>query len=202
MMNFLGIDPGKSGALALIYDGREGGVHPPHVRVGPMPMIVGATVSSVSKKTGKKTRKKVETDRYDVPGLIELIESFPAPLHVTIEELHTMPTKMFDKKLKKEVQLGGHKTNFERGYITGLLTGALTAIARKSRGAVTFEFVKAGTWHAAMFSSKTKDAKQTAILTAQRLFPHVSLRLSKRARVENSNVADALLLAEYGRRRR
>lgn len=209
MTNFLGIDPGKQGALALIYN--AGMIHPNRegggthirdsIRVGPMPMIVGATKRTISKKTGKRTTKKIETDRYDAIGIVELIESFPAPLHVVVEELHTMPTKMFDKKLKKEIQLGGHKTNFERGYITGGLEFMLATLALKSKGALTYELVKQHTWHAAMFSTKTKDSKQTAIITAKRLFPHVSLRLSARAKKDNANVADALLLAEYGRRK-
>lgn len=46
-----------------------------------------------------------------------------------------------------------------------------------------------------------KDTKKMSIVAAHRIFPDVSLKRSSRSRNEDDNFADALLMAEYGRRK-
>lgn len=51
-----------------------------------------------------------------------------------------------------------------------------------------------------MRTKRTKDTKAMSILAAQRLFPDVSLLRTNKCKKPDHGMADALLIAEYGRR--
>lgn len=73
----------------------------------------------------------------------------------------------------------------------GLWRGMLTANGR------AYTIVAANKWKRAM--GVTKD-KQSSILMAQRLFPGVNLLPTPRCTKPSDGMAEALLIAEYGRR--
>jgi hypothetical protein len=61
-------------------------------------------------------------------------------------------------------------------------------------------------WQRAMFSDHVRAVDQTAknasIVVSQRLFPATKLLRTEKSRTPDSGLADALLIAEYGRRKR
>ena len=78
--------------------------------------------------------------------------------------------------------------------------GAIVAAARLAR--VRFTAVDPRRWQKEMFKGlpKSLDTKQASVQKARELFPTVSLRTTERCSTDNHNFADALLLAEWGRR--
>lgn len=146
-MNYIGIDPGKSGALALIDD------------------------------CGKVAVTVFDEEEYcDILG---------APWYsyenciACLEHVGAMPgqgvTSMFS-----------FGENF--GFIQGLL---------KANG-IPYELVRPQKWKKEF--SITKD-KNTSIEVCKRLFPKVSLLPTERCRKDHDGMAEALLMAEYARRR-
>lgn len=161
-----GVDPGKTGGLAIIEDGG--------VRVAPMPIVPAK---------GGKGR-----DEYDVRALVRFFDSLGykarGDVHVLIERLHPMPM------LK-----GGTIANYNRGASTHLLIGICAALGQP------YTLVLPQVWQRAMLAGTSgADTKQRSVLAAQRLFPGVSLLPTERSRKPSDGLADALLIAEYGRR--
>lgn len=76
---------------------------------------------------------------------------------------------------------------------------------------VTYTEVPAKTWQAEIFQgqdkiyisgSKTKvDTKAMALMAAKRLFPKVNLLMTEKSSVPHDGLVDALLMAEYARRK-
>ena len=93
--------------------------------------------------------------------------------HAIIEKVHSMPKQ-------------GVKSTFTFGKGYGSLLMALTAAG------IPFEEVPPGTWMKAM-GCLTKGDKNVSKRKAQQLFPHLKVTHA---------IADALLIAEYGRRSR
>lgn len=79
---------------------------------------------------------------------------------------------------------------FGTGY--GFLQGVLTAFG------IPFQLVPPQTWKKA-FSLNSN--KQTSIEVCQRLFPNVSLYRTDRCKKPHDGMAEALLMAEYARRK-
>lgn len=66
---------------------------------------------------------------------------------------------------------------------------------------MSYTIVSPRKWQNVMFAGVSKqDTKKMSIIAAKRLFPGVSLRRTDKCRVDDHNMADALLIAEYGRR--
>ncbi len=200
---FFGIDPGKTGAIAYFPDSESSVVIPYS-----FPVLVGETVSYLDEKTGKRKTKKLTPDRYDPGQFVDLVLATlrnrtatkqPPGLHLAIEELSTMPGSI-TLKGGAEKKLGGHKTNFSRGYIMGGIEWALATLQRL-KFTISFEFIPARTWQTQTWEARTGDPNMNSLLTVKRLFPNAELRLSARARKDNSNVADAILIGEYARRK-
>lgn len=161
-MIYAGVDPGKTGGLAVISaDGEP-------LCTRPMPVI-------------KATAGRDEIDLADIREWLMLWRE--RQLFVTVERLQPMPAK-----------LGGAIANYQRGAAYGwawMLTGLR----------IPFHLVSPQTWQRSMLADAPgDDTKQRSILIAQRLFPNVSLRHSQRAMKPHDGIADALLIAEYGRR--
>jgi hypothetical protein len=118
---------------------------------------------------------------YDVPKIAELLH---AAEHVFIEKLQPMPMKH-----------GGSIANYQRGMGLGLLVGICTAKR------IAFTLVRPQDWQREMLAGTSgEDTKQRAIVAAQRLFPDVDLRRTPRCTKLHDGFADALLIAEWGRR--
>lgn len=93
------------------------------------------------------------------------------PIKAYIEKVHSMPKQ-------------GVASSFTFGQGYGVLIGALSALC------IPYELVTPQTWQKAM-GCMTKGDKNVSKAAAQRLFPSIKMTHA---------IADALLIAEYGRR--
>jgi crossover junction endodeoxyribonuclease RuvC len=119
---------------------------------------------------------------YDVPALVRLLTSH-RPRLVIAEQLHAVPRSM-----------GGSSSSFSRGLASGLLEGACSALG------VPLQLVTPQAWQRVMLAGTPgSDTKARAIHAAGRLFPRLSL-VPPGKRKAHDGVADALLLASFGRR--
>lgn len=122
---------------------------------------------------------------YDLGRLYRILDDMVDEVFVVLEQVGAMPAK-----------LGGVSANYERGYAQGMYQAMLCALQ------VPFETVLPKTWQRVMHQGTPgTDLKQKSILAARRLFPGVSL-VAPGTRKDHDGIADALLLAEYGRRTR
>lgn len=161
-MIYIGVDPGKQGAVAVIKGD--------DVDVLPMPIIPG----------NKRAR-----DEYDLVTIRDGLQTWKkeGAVFLTVEKLQPLPPKF-----------GGGIANFNRGCCVGW-AWMLTALA------IPYQLVSPRTWQKVMHAGTPgADTKQKSILAAHRLFPGVHLRRSEKSRKLDDGMADALLLAEYGRR--
>jgi hypothetical protein len=123
-------------------------------------------------------------DTFDLPTIRDVFMEWRerGSLFVTVERLQPLPAK-----------LGGGIANFARGVSCGFVW-MLTALD------VPYQLVAPRAWQKALFlGTPGEDTKQRSVLAAQRLFPSVDLRRDGRGRPDH-NLADSLLLAEFGRR--
>ncbi len=176
MLLFIGIDPGKKGALAVLGLASLTEV----VEVRPMPMIAG----------GKKSRPE-----YDIRSIAEWLMSYrPDCRLVTVER--SQPLSMIPGPPGSKAFKPGSIAQYNRGVQRGF-EWLLTALE------MPFQLVAPRSWMKVMHAGAPGvDTKQRSIITAQRLFPHVDLRRSPRCRKDDDGIAEALLLAEFGRRTR
>lgn len=145
-MIYIGIDPGKTGGIAVIEDVNTNAIAYP----------------------------------YSPEKLIDLCSTYAtnkSSIAVFVEKVHAMPnqgvTSMF---------------NFGKGY--GEILGILKAFK------LSYELVTPQAWKKYVgVTSK----KSTSIEKAKYLFPDVSLLPTKRSRVPNDGMAEALLIAYYGK---
>lgn len=130
---------------------------------------------------------KAKRPEYDIPIISEILENrlySGRELFVTLELVGPMPPKM----------RGGSVAQYNRGLTRGW---EWMLVALK----IPYQLVTPPRWQSEMHKGTAAgDTKARSLLKAKQLFPGVSLRRSERARVDDHNVAEALLLAEYGRR--
>jgi crossover junction endodeoxyribonuclease RuvC len=163
-MLILGIDPGATGAAALI-DARSGAA----VLVEDLDADPSVTVQRL--------------DSILVSGGVEGPRNFFA----IVERAQSMPAERLDRKTGKVVRQGISSTaTYMTGY--GVLLGWLCA-----RG-IPYDTVHPSTWKCAMSLTKSKEE---TLAVARRLFPNIEL-----SRKKDHNRAEALLLAEWARRKR
>jgi len=121
-------------------------------------------------------------DEFDAPLIVKMLDGCS---HVFVEKLQPMPLKA-----------GGSIANFNRGFCNGLFIGLLTALS------IPFTMVRPQEWQKEMLAGiPGEDTKQRSVMAAQRLFPTVSLLPTPRCKKPSDGIADALLIAEWGRRR-
>ena len=147
MRAYIGIDPGKSGAMAIIRP--EG-----HVRVTPF-------------------------DAVEYSKAMALLCHEFEDITCCVEKVGAMPGQ-------------GVVSMFNFGHNLGLIEGLLKAYG------ISYQLVPPQTWKKE-FSLSSDKAK--SIEVCQNLFPDVSLLPTERSRKPNDGMAEALLLAEYARRR-
>lgn len=144
-MIYIGIDPGKKGAMAVIFDGMDETVLVP----------------------------------FDEREYINALRNLSGqPVKACLEHVTAMPkqgvTSMFH-----------FGENF--GYIKGLLEA----------NEIPYEQVRPQKWKKEFGISD----KNSSVECCKRLFPGVCLRRTGRCRKDDDNMAEALLMAEYARRR-
>ena len=148
-MIYIGIDPGKSGAMAIISTDTQ-----PFTRVVPFDEREYAEVLRFH-------------NEYDTIG------------GCVVERVNAMPGQ-------------GVTSMFSFGENYGFIQGLLTAYN------IPYELVMPRAWKKEF--GVTSD-KNTSISVARRLFPDVSLMRTEKCRKEDNNIAEALLMAVYARRR-
>ena len=120
---------------------------------------------------------------YLVPMMVQQLRALAyeandnGEVHVVLERIHAMPGQ-------------GVRSMFSMGHGLGLWEGILTALE------IPFEFVTPQRWKKAMMDGTGKDKNASRVKAAQ-LFPDMAEHLTRK---KDHGRADALLLAEYGRR--
>lgn len=143
-MTYIGIDPGISGALAVIEEG-------------------------IAFVLPFEERGYIDT----------LLTVDPAQAVACVEHVHSMPKQ-------------GVASSFKFGTNFGWIQGVLMALG------IPYELVTPQKWKKEF--SVTAD-KNTSISVCKRLFPGVPLKKTERCTKDNDGYAEALLMAEYARRR-
>lgn len=143
-MTYIGVDPGKSGAMAII-DGDT-------VKV--IPFDERAYIDAL-----------LDCDILKTVACIEYVHSMP----------HDKPSAAF-------------KFGENYGWTQGLCAAY----------GIPYQLVSPQKWKNEY--GATKD-KKTSIAICKRLFPRVSLRRTERSRMDDDGVAEAILMAEYARRK-
>lgn len=128
-----------------------------------------------------KVRKGSGKREFDVAGMVAILEGWKEPAHrVFLERIHSMPGQ-------------GVASMFSMGEGYGLWQGILAALG------LSYELVTPQRWKRAMMDGAPKD-KAASVLVASRLFPGSATLLRGPRGAALDGRADALLLAEYGRR--
>lgn len=171
MTYIIGIDIGVTGGVAMLQQ------TDPMVVVMPMPVV--------EVQHGKHVRRTL-----DMPLLAETLRSFAAhDAHVCYEEMRIQP--------------GGLGQSAMGAAAYGRMLGAIEALCYCL--GLPSTAVSPKDWQremlAGMNTTDRKGRKLASIARAKQLFPGVSLRPTERCTKDSDGMADALLIAEYGRRR-
>ena len=171
---WLGIDPGLTGAVCII-EGEELEFHDtPTLSTGTRNVIDAAKCAALLR---------------DVKGCFQNGTYHPTRrLMVTIEKSQPMPPMG-----KKDGQTVGHGSiaSFSLGYSFGVWIGILAALE------IPYQTVAPQTWKALLMKGEPKE-KDASRLVARRLWPTQTEEALSRKK--DHGRADALLIAEYGRR--
>lgn len=146
-MIYIGIDPGKSGAMAVLWMGN---------------MVIPFSEIAY---------KGVLLDIAESKGENEI--------RCCLERVNAMPKQ-------------GVSSMFHFGENYGFIQGLLTAYS------IPYELVTPQKWKKEF--GITGD-KNSSVSVCRRLFPEVGLRRTERCRTDDDGMAEALLMAEYARRR-
>lgn len=170
---YIGIDPGKSGAIATIRKGKI-------LDIVDMPLIVTGYTSA------KNPTPKTELDPI---GLLQHLKQYQGKdAIVTLEHVWAM----------------GHDSAMTAGALMGSFWMIQTALYALG---IPFQLFAPMTWKKGVFTKKSDmSVKEASIQYCQRLFPstcELIRPVNKRGNglnQPNHNRADAVLIAEYGRR--
>lgn len=169
MRLYLGIDPGKEGAIATID---ENGLC----------LDILATPMITAEKGGRDSFDLVE-----IRDVLQRVHARGAPF-VTVEKLAPLPAMAGSRRM------GGTIANFNRGMARGW-EWMLVAMG------IPYHMVAPQRWQRSMLADTGEgDTGRRALVAAKRLWPLTSLRRTARARKDDEDFADALLIAEWGRR--
>ena len=149
MSLFIGIDPGKSGAMAIVSTDTQ-----PFVRVVPF-------------------------DEREYAEVLRFHTTYDTIGGCVVERVNAMPKQ-------------GVSSMFSFGENYGFIQGLLTAFN------IPYELVMPRVWKKEF--GVTSD-KNTSIAVARRLFPDVSLMRTEKCRKEDNNIAEALLMSAFARRK-
>lgn len=120
---------------------------------------------------------------YHVAEIRDTLERWrQGQVFVTVEQLHAMPAR-----------LGGSLANYNRG-----LSNGFAWMLQSLR--IPFSLVNPATWQRRMLEGTAgSDTKQRAVIACGRRFPAQDLRATARSKKPHDGIADALLIADYGR---
>lgn len=140
-------------------------------------------VPTVKVKVGKKLRR-----RYDLHALRAHLRQIKE-----VSALHNLTLRLFLERAQPRPTDTGI-TAFSIGETFGLLRGILWTMAIEHR------LVRPQEWQREIFGGKVEDTKRASVEAARRIFPRVSLLRTDKCTTPHDGFADALCIAEYGRR--
>ena len=189
-MRFVGVDPGKLGGIAFLD--AEG-----HV----LELFATPMLSSVRQRRRGRVVVDVTTQVYDLATIAHIFRARADPrlpdrgMFVSVEQLDDLPAFRSRHKGEAPEAMGGGKANHARGQ--AILWPAMLAAFR-----IPYLLVRPQEWQRAMMLGfPGKDTKARSVAIARATWPAVSLLRTTLSRVEDDGLADALLMAEYGRRK-
>lgn len=167
----VGIDVGKDGGIAVFVDDK-------------------LDLISVTPTIGK------EIDLNEFAQILNKYNVEDSDYHVVVEDVHAI----FGSSAGSTFSFG-----WGLGILEGLLVGLsipYTKVAPKEWQSQLWQGVKP-IIKPPKGDSKKKvvDTKATSLLAVKRLFPNIDLRKSERAKKEHDGIVDAVLMAEYCRRK-
>lgn len=179
-LRVLGIDPGTTGGLVLLVDGR-----PEQLLVMPVVFIPGKGKPKKSKKTGKLIPPRGHNE-YDESRMVELIREL-APDVAFCEKEWAM-----NKGGGKWRQGVTSVFTFAQGY--GTLRGVLAALK------IPTLYVPPQDWQKPLFNGLPAGltTKDHAYLALHARWPELTFRESRRARTPHEGICDAACIAYYG----
>jgi crossover junction endodeoxyribonuclease RuvC len=170
MKAFLGIDPGSSGALALLEDGQ-------------CPKFWDTPTVQV--KSGKTFKRQLDPHAASLM-LMAISQECLDPLLITIEKVAPMPNFRSKDDEGKPQQMGVTSA-FSFGRDFGMWIGICAALQ------LPFQLVHPAAWKARVMAGMGKE-KDASRVKAMQLFPLAAKDLNLK---KHHNRADALLLAYY-----
>lgn len=180
---FVGIDIGLDGAIAAVIEGQ------------PMPSLFEMPTRTIQARTAKQKNRRV-LDSARTLGIFRLlVEQFE--LYVTIER----------PQLRPAMAPSGHKCpacGRDHLFVNQGLSSQAAFIGQFERIAgqlealqIPFEDVHPATWKADVFHGRSE--KTDARMLAGQLYPVIADKMTLK---KNDGLAEALLLADYGKRHR
>lgn len=177
-MKVLGVDPGLSGAIALIEDAK-------FANVTDLPtMARGKPIRRQRRnpKEGEPKTRLVQLNELNAAALVEIISMWE-PDHAVIERAQPMQKP---GEARQSLSAIGH---YMEAY--GVIKGVLAALS------IPYTVIGAAQWkkRANLTGIPPKEAKETARMLAIRLFPQAASHL---VRKKDHNRAESILLARFG----
>lgn len=173
-MKYLGIDPGISGAIAVIDGETE------DVRFFDTPIL-------------KVQGPKRTTSVIDAAGIVQLLrQEVDGRVHVVLEKVSAAPISLGAREpcpACGRVPQQGATATFHFGEGFGMWEGILAGLR------LPYTLVHPATWKSKLMRDQGKD-KQASILRAKQLYPQAAPCLNLK---KHHGRADALLLAHYGK---
>lgn len=163
--------------------GIDPGVSGAIATIGPDGSARAVTMPTVLKKVGKSMRR-----RHDLHALRAIVRNAKE-----VAALHDLKLRVFIERVWPR-PTNGSIGSFQMGESFGMLRGILWTMAIEHR------LVRPQEWQREIFGGKVEDTKAASCAAASRLFPPVSLLLTPKCTKPNDGLADALCIAEYGRR--
>lgn len=174
-MNFVGIDPGLHGSIATIS------------QIGAITAIPIPTVAIM-----KNEKKRTAYDHIELKNIFRKMGE--SDCYAILEEQQPRPVYYKDKYGKEKRQ--GATSLYTTGCGFCMLKQVLVDFN------IPHEIIPAKEWQKEfVISGKKGNTKTQSIQICKRLFPDLSLLPTPRSRKENDGLADAALIAEFGRRR-
>jgi hypothetical protein len=147
------------------------------VSIGIDPGKKGALAYILESRDGKITVNAVNMEQ--LPFILHRLSMLDLPIRCCLEKVHAMPKQ-------------GVTSTFSFGEGFGWLKGVMDALG------ISYQEVPPQKWKREFGLNSDK---QTSIQVCKRLFPDADLRPSAKCRVDNDGMAEALLMAEYARRK-
>lgn len=176
MTKYIGIDVGLTGGFGVIDDNR--------VYTAPIPTLW------VVKKTTKGDARRRQYNEIAIRTFLKTRQE----AIVALEEQFPMPFEFKTKDGKKQKR--GATSGFTTGDGYGLFRGILCGLG------MTRYIVHPKDWQKEFFKrDTTKTTKEQALEAIQELYPNVDLYRTERTTKPDHNLVDALLIAEWGKRK-